>query len=74
MKRPAANILCGILDSLLPPIVRDHRYLMYPLFRYWLKGSDDISILEAIRRHRKRRLGTDRTDRCFGRHSLCRLP
>ncbi len=42
MNRSVTNVLRYILDDYLPPVVRDNYYLMYPIFRYWFAGTDDI--------------------------------
>ncbi len=40
MNRSITNALRFILDELLPPILRDNRFLMYPLFYIWYKGKN----------------------------------
>ena len=39
MNRNITNLLRFILDELLPPILRDNKYFMYPLFWIWYKGK-----------------------------------
>lgn len=40
MNRNVTNFLRFILDELLPPIIRDNRFFMYPLFYIWYKGKN----------------------------------
>ena len=40
MNRNVTNFLRFILDELLPPIIRDNRFFMYPLFFIWYKGKN----------------------------------
>jgi ubiquinone/menaquinone biosynthesis C-methylase UbiE len=39
MNRNLTNAVRFILDEFLPPILRDNKYLMYPLFWIWYKGK-----------------------------------
>ncbi|MCD6012529.1 MAG: methyltransferase protein [Flavipsychrobacter sp.] len=33
------------MDNWLPPAIRDNKYFMYPVFRYWFKGKDISKIM-----------------------------
>lgn len=49
MSREITNILRFILDSFLPPIIRDNKYFMYPLFFIWFKGKNVSKLMEFKR-------------------------
>ena len=38
--RRVTNIIRGIMDEWIPPAIRDNRYFMYPLYRFWFKGKN----------------------------------
>ena len=40
LSRKVTNIIRFCLDELLPPIIRDNKYIMYPLFWIWFKGKN----------------------------------
>jgi len=40
VKRDLTNIIRYFLDEWMPPIIRDSRWFMYPLFWYWFKGRN----------------------------------
>ncbi len=40
LSRKITNFIRYILDELLPPVIRDNYYLMYPLFFIWFKGKN----------------------------------
>ena len=40
MNRRVTNILRAIMDEGLPPFIRDSRWFMYPIFRYWFKNRN----------------------------------
>jgi SAM-dependent methyltransferase len=40
MNRNITNSIRFVLDELMPPILRDNRLLMYPLFYIWYKGKN----------------------------------
>lgn len=46
MKREYTNLVRFFLDELLPPILRDNKYFMYPIFYYWFKGKYIREIME----------------------------
>lgn len=39
MQREFTNIIRKILDEFLPPVLRDNKYFMYPIFYYWFHGK-----------------------------------
>lgn len=43
MRRSLTNLARSVLDEYLPPILRDNRRFMTPLFRYWFSGTPDIA-------------------------------
>lgn len=49
MKREYTNLVRFFLDELIPPILRDNKYLMYPIFYYWFKGKYISEIMEFKR-------------------------
>lgn len=40
MNRSVTNFIRFFLDECLPPLIRDNKYFMYPLFYYWYKGNN----------------------------------
>ena len=40
LNRKVTNFIRFVLDELLPPILRDNYYFMYPLFWIWFKGKN----------------------------------
>ena len=40
LNRRVTNFIRFILDELLPPVLRDNYYFMYPLFWIWFKGKN----------------------------------
>jgi SAM-dependent methyltransferase len=46
LNRRVTNLIRFILDELLPPIVRDNKYFMYPLCWIWFKGKNVKKIME----------------------------
>ena len=44
MNRKITNLIRNILDEFIPPIIRDSKYFMYPLFYFWFKGTN-ISLM-----------------------------
>lgn len=46
MKREYTNLIRFFLDELIPPILRDNKYFMYPFFYYWFKGQYISEIME----------------------------
>ncbi|MEP7320673.1 MAG: class I SAM-dependent methyltransferase [Saprospiraceae bacterium] len=46
MNREFTNFLRFILDSFLPPILRDNKFMMYPLFYIWFKGKNVVKLME----------------------------
>ena len=43
MKRSLTNAMRYCMDELLPLAVRDNYYFMYPFYRYWFNGSEDLN-------------------------------
>ena len=39
MNRNLTNVIRYFMDEWLPPVIRDNKYLMYPLFYIWYKGK-----------------------------------
>ena len=39
LSRKITNIIRFVMDECVPPILRDNKYLMYPLFYIWFKGK-----------------------------------
>ncbi len=46
MNRKITNIIRFVLDECLPPLIRDNKYFMYPLFYFWFKGRKIQDIME----------------------------
>lgn len=46
MKREYTNLVRYFLDELIPPILRDNKYFMYPIFYYWFKGQYISEIMD----------------------------
>lgn len=46
MHRNITNLIRFCLDELLPPLVRDNKYFMYPLFYIWFKGKNIGTVME----------------------------
>ena len=46
LNRNITNSLRLLLDNLLPKIIRNNRYMMYPLFYIWYKGKNVKEIME----------------------------
>ncbi|HAG82756.1 MAG TPA: hypothetical protein DCL61_16730 [Cyanobacteria bacterium UBA12227] len=46
MNRFITNSIRFFLDSCLPPIIRDNKYFMYPLFYIWFKGKNIKKIMD----------------------------
>ena len=46
MNRTLTNTIRFIIDEFLPPIIRDNKFFMYPLFYYWFKGKDIETAME----------------------------
>jgi len=40
LNRRVTNFIRFVLDELLPPVLRDNYYFMYPLFWIWFKGKN----------------------------------
>jgi len=50
MNRSLTNVIRFILDECIPPIIRDNKFFMYPLFYIWFKGKniDKIMNLKSL--------------------------
>lgn len=46
MTREITNIIRYVLDSILPPVLRDNRYFMYPMFFLWYKGKNVRKLMD----------------------------
>ncbi|HLS70376.1 MAG TPA: class I SAM-dependent methyltransferase [Chitinophagaceae bacterium] len=46
MNRNITNIIRFCMDELLPPIIRDNKYFMYPFFYYAFKGKNIKTMME----------------------------
>ena len=44
--RHLTNSIRYIIDNLLPPILRDNKYFMYPMFFLWYKGKNVRKLME----------------------------
>jgi hypothetical protein len=57
MNRRLTNTIRFVMDELLPPIIRDNKYFMYPFFYIWYKGNNVKVHMEfknfAMSGHRK---------------------
>jgi SAM-dependent methyltransferase len=40
MKREITNAARYFMDNWLPPVIRDNKYFMYPVFYYWFNGQN----------------------------------
>ena len=40
MKREITNAVRYFMDNWLPPVIRDSRFFMYPVFYYWFEGKN----------------------------------
>lgn len=40
MNRKITNVIRWIMDEMLPPLIRDNYFFMYPFFFYWFKGNN----------------------------------
>lgn len=45
MKRELTNAMRYIMDNWLPPVIRENKYFMYPVFYYWFKGKNVAKIM-----------------------------
>ena len=45
MKRELTNAVRYLMDNWLPPVIRDNKYFMYPVFHYWFKGKNIDKIM-----------------------------
>lgn len=39
MKREFTNVIRYVMDEWIPPVIRDSRWFMYPVFHYWFHGK-----------------------------------
>lgn len=46
MNRNITNVIRFCMDELLPPIIRDNKYFMYPFFHYAFKGKNIKTMME----------------------------
>ena len=46
MNRNLTNTLRYLLDEFLPPVLRDNKYFMYPLFFIWFKGKNVSKLMQ----------------------------
>ena len=46
LSRKVTNFIRFILDELLPPVLRDNKYFMYPMFWIWFKGKNVLRFME----------------------------
>ena len=44
--RHLTNTIRYIIDNLLPPVLRDNKYFMYPMFYLWYKGKNVKKLME----------------------------
>jgi SAM-dependent methyltransferase len=49
MKREITNAVRYLMDNWLPPVIRDNKYFMYPMFYYWFKGKNVSKIMNFKR-------------------------
>jgi SAM-dependent methyltransferase len=42
MNRRMTNFIRFLMDDVLPPVIRDTKWFMYPFYHYWFRGSRDI--------------------------------
>jgi len=45
MRRSLTNVIRYCMDELLPPVIRDNYYFMYPFYRFWFNGSEDLNAI-----------------------------
>ncbi len=45
MKREITNAVRYLMDNWLPPVIRDNKYFMYPVFYYWFNGKNIARIM-----------------------------
>src|ERR1035438_10467524 len=45
MKREITNTVRYLIDNWLPPVIRDNKFFMYPVFYYWFKGKNIDKIM-----------------------------
>lgn len=45
MKRELTNAVRYFMDNWLPPVIRDNKYVMYPVFYYWFNGKNIDKIM-----------------------------
>lgn len=45
MKRELTNGIRYVMDNWLPPVIRDNKFFMYPVFYYWFKGKNIDKIM-----------------------------
>jgi SAM-dependent methyltransferase len=46
MKREVTNVIRYVMDEWLPPVIRDSKLFMYPVFYYWFHGRYIPEIME----------------------------
>ena len=46
MNRKVTNAIRYVMDEILPPVIRDNRYFMYPFFYIWFKGKNIRQIMD----------------------------
>lgn len=46
MRREVTNVIRFMMDELLPPIIRDNKYFMYPFFYYAFNGKNIKEMME----------------------------
>ncbi|MBP7273302.1 MAG: class I SAM-dependent methyltransferase [Saprospiraceae bacterium] len=46
MNRTLTNAIRFVMDEMLPPIIRDSKWFMYPFFYIWFKGKNIKEIME----------------------------
>lgn len=46
MNRRLTNTIRYVMDEVLPPVIRDNKYFMYPFFYIWFKGKNIKEIME----------------------------
>lgn len=49
MNRNLTNAIRFILDECIPPIIRDSKLFMYPLFYIWFKGKNIEKVMNLNR-------------------------
>lgn len=50
MRREISVLVAHIMDTFLPPFIRDSKWLMWPFFRHWFAGSQDIASIMEFKR------------------------